>query len=40
MGNIRHRIFQSASEQFLVDNTRDLVIFLDDRGFGDHHFEQ
>ncbi|WP_458861018.1 hypothetical protein, partial [Streptococcus pneumoniae] len=23
---------------FLVDNTRNLVIFLDDRSFSDHHF--
>ena len=39
MGNISHRIFfNQLLSNFLVDNTRDLVIFLDERGLSDHYF--
>ena len=39
MSNVCHRsLFNQLLRNFLVDNTRDLVIFLDERGLGDHHF--
>ena len=39
MSNIDHRrLFNQLLSNFLVDNTRNLVIFLDERGFGDRYF--
>ncbi len=39
MCNIGHRsFFNQLLRNFLVDNTRDLVILLDERGLGDHYF--
>ena len=39
ISNIGHRrLFNQLLSNFLVDNTRDLVILLDDRSLGDHHF--
>ena len=39
MGYIGHRrLFNQLLSNFLVDNTRNLVIFLDERGFGDRYF--
>ena len=39
MSNIDHRrLFNQLLSNFLVDNTRNLVIFLDNRSLSDHHF--
>ena len=39
MGNIGHRsLFNQLLRNLLVDNTRNLMILLDERGFGDHRF--
>ena len=39
MGNIGHRsLFNQLLSNLLVDDTRDLVIFLDERSLCDHHF--
>ena len=40
MSNIGHRsFFNQLLSNFLVDNTRDLVILLDERSLSDHHFQ-
>ena len=39
MSNVGHRsFFNQLLSNFLVDDTRDLVIFLDERGLGDRYF--
>ena len=39
MSNIGHRsLFNQLLSNLLVDDTRDLVILLDDRSLSDHHF--
>ena len=39
MGYIGHRsLFNQLLRNFLVDNTRNLMIFLDERSLSDHHF--
>ena len=39
MGNVGHRsLFNQLLSNLLVDDTRDLVIFLDERSLCDHHF--
>ena len=39
MSNIGHRsLFNQLLSNLLVDNTRNLVIFLDERSHSDHHF--
>ena len=39
MGNIGNRsLFKQLLSNLLVDDTRDLVIFLDERGLGDRYF--
>ena len=39
MSNIGHRsLFNQLLSNLLIDNTRDLVIFLNERSLSDHHF--
>ena len=39
MGNMGHRsLFNQLLSNLLVDNTRNLMILLDDRSLSDHHF--
>ena len=39
MGNVGHRsLFNQLLGNLLFDDTRDLVILLDDRSLSDHHF--
>ena len=39
MGNIGHRsFFNQLLSNLLVDDTRDLVILLDEGSLSDHHF--
>ena len=39
MGNVGHRsLLNQLLSNFLVDDTGELVIFLDERGLGDHYF--
>ena len=39
MSNIGHRsLFNQLLSNLLVDNTRDLTIFFDERSLSDHHF--
>ena len=40
MGNVGHRsLFNQLLRNFLVDDTRNLMIILDERGFGNNHFK-
>ena len=40
MGNIGHRsLFNQLLSNLLIDNTRNLVIFLDERSLSDQHFQ-